>query len=174
MRILCFTIFGDESGAFWTMIGVLLLLISFLFVRRQLKIQNNSNMMNFIQSSENKWRSAEIIKQRKKVCSKEDNSIDYETECILSFFEDLGILYKRNVIDLELIWEKFSYYVENYWIILEPNIRELQEKTNDKTWFENFEYLHKYVIRFSKKKTGNKNYKIQEEDLLKFKQSEIK
>ena len=174
MTILFFTILGDESGAFWTMAGVLLLLVSFIFVIRQIRIQNHSNMMSFIQTSESSWRSKDFLEIRKIVCENTDKSIDYNKECILSFFEDLGILYKRKVIDLDLIWDKFSYYIESYWMIIEPSIKEYQAKSKDKTWYENFEKLSHDILSLSKKKTGNKNYEISEKELDKFRKSEKK
>ena len=63
-------------------------------------------MMSFVDSSENKWRSKECIEIRKKICSKSTVNIDLDEENLLSFFEDLGFLYKRGVIDLDLIWGK--------------------------------------------------------------------
>ena len=174
MIILCFTVFGDSSGAFWTMMGFIALVVSFSMIIRQIKLQNNSNMMNFINSSEDKQRSTEYIQIRKDVCLDSTIKIGVNEECLLSFFEDLGILYKRRVIDLELIWEKFSYYIENYWILLEPNIKEIQKVKSDTTWFENFESLQKAIFKYSKQRTNNKDYHISEEDLLKFKESEKK
>lgn len=169
-----FTIIGDDSGAFWTMLGVIALIISFYFIVRQIRIQNYANMISFMESSENKWRSDKYVKTRKKVCSKSSKKIDVDHEILLSFFEDLGILYKRKVIDIKLIWEKFSYYIEHYWIILEPNIKAFQNEKNDTTWYENFENLSYKIVNYSKKMTGNKDYHISDKDIKKFKASEIK
>jgi hypothetical protein len=173
MTTLTFSIWGDGSSAFWTMMGFLALVFSFYFLIKQIKIQNSANMMSFINVTESKWRSDEFVEIRKKVCAKQTNRIDKEEETLLSFFEDLGILYKRRIVDIDIIWEKFSYYIENYWQILEPNIIEFQKESNDSTWFQNFENLYSETIKYSAKKTNNKKYSISREKNLKFRQSEI-
>ena len=174
MELACFTFFGDSSEAFWTMMSFFAILVSFLFIIRQIKLQNSANEINFIDSFEKKWWSKEFVELRSEICLKQNNAIDYKTERILGFFEDLGLMCKKNVISKELVWEKFSFYIENYWIILKPCVKEYQCFKSDPTWYCNFDYLQHFTFKYSKKRTTNKDYKISKKDRKKFKSEESK
>lgn len=168
----CFSIFGDNSGAFWTMMSFFAILSSFVFIIKQIRISNNANMISFIDSMEAKWWSSDFKQARKNVCSSSTKHIEVDHERLLGFFEDFGILYQRGVVDLDLIWEKFSYYIENYWKLLSPNVHKYQKQ--DRTYFSNFTLLQEKIHRLSKKKTKNIHYVITDEAFEKFKETEIR
>ncbi len=148
------------------------IMISFIFVIMQIRISNNANMISFIDSMEAKWWSPDFKQARRNVCSSQTNHIEVDHERLLGFFEDFGILYQRGVVDLDLIWEKFSYYIENYSKLLSPNVQQYQAK--DRTYFSNFTLLQEKIHWLSKKKTNNIHYIISDEAFEKFKETEIR
>jgi hypothetical protein len=64
------------------------------------------------------------------------------------------------------MWEVQSYYVEHYWPVLEPKIVEFRLKSNDQSWYSNFEYL---VGRMEKRSRKNgSTFKKSDEQLMRF------
>ncbi len=172
MTYLTCEIFGEKSSWFWGMLNTLTFIISFIFIYKQIRIQNKANMISFIFNSDLKWKEEKYIEARKSVINKVGNSIDYNDELILSFFEDLGIFQKNKIVEIDLIWDKFSYYIENYWKYYESNVLEFRANSNDNTWYDNFERLYYDTLKLSRIKTNNKKYAISEEEFSKFIESE--
>ena len=113
---------GQGSEWFWSFIQVLIIPLTIYFVIKQLKAQNQNNQITLLNSLEEKWTSSAMKKSRIAVCSKNDYShVDLEEEDILWFFEKIAIFNLRKVLDLEIIWEYYSYYIENYFKLLENN-----------------------------------------------------
>jgi hypothetical protein len=66
------------------------------------------------------------------------DEIDEES---LSFFEDLGLFYRRGFLDEELIWSTFGFYVVRWWMATYEYIKEERQRTSDHTIFSDFEKL---------------------------------
>lgn len=53
-----------------------------------------------------------LLAQQLKVSAHHDDI----NERVLDFFEDLGMLIRRDYIDREMVWDAFSYYVKGWWL----------------------------------------------------------
>ena len=82
---------------------------------------------------------------------------------VLGFFEDIGVYLERKVFDTEAVWDKYSYYIENYWAMYQGHINEFRAETKDNTWYEKFQRLHKDMRSFSKKKGVSVSPKSQDD-----------
>ena len=74
------------------------------------------------------------------------NSETLEVEdTLLVFYENLGILVRRKLLDPELVWNTFSIDVQCYWPALEHYVNHCRyTKYNCDTIFEEFEELYKH------------------------------
>ena len=148
-------IIGDKSQWFWGMAQFLAIAISLAFIYRQVKLHRQGNMLQAIAALDQKWGSKDYIEYRLSTCQRYDLDslkIDRSEGEVLGFFEDLGIYLERGVFDKSLLWEKYSYYIEHYWIMYEKHISEYRAQENDGTWFDRFEYVNSEMKKYAQKK----------------------
>jgi hypothetical protein len=75
---------------------------------------------------------------------------------VTSFFEGIGVLLYKKLVDIDLIWELFSPSITNTWQKCKPIVegyrqqygKEIPEAKNDLTWFE---YLYNEVKKREQK-----------------------
>lgn len=112
-------------------------------------------MLDALLNLDSRWKSDKVCKARKDACnnySHNNNTINQDETEILGFFEDIGIFLKRGAFDSELIWDKFSYYIDHYWYMFKSHVLEFRRIEKDNTWYEKFEYLKKEMDIVSTKK----------------------
>lgn len=163
------------SAWFWTLIQSLAIIISLIFIYRQIRLQRIANMLHSFETLDQKWESIEMLNARKEACSKylkSDKSITRTDELVLGFFEDLGLYSEKRIFDLEIVWGKYSQNIVYYWSILESGVSDLRESTNDLTWYEDFQTLCKKISMHSRKR-GITNRKKTKMDLTEFAKTEI-
>jgi len=146
--------FGEKSQWFWSMAQFAAVVISLIFIYRQIKVHRQRNMLQAMASFDQKWGSNDFLAYRIATCERYDLGIlkisRTEGE-VLGFFEDLGIYLRRKVFDEKLVWDKYSYYVEHYWLMYEKHISEYRARENDSSWYDQFEYLNDEMKRHATK-----------------------
>lgn len=160
------SITGETSQWFWSMAQTLIILGSLIFIYRQVRVQRFSNMLQTLSSLRENWNNDTIVAARKTTCinyQKGTKNIGKAEGEVLGFFEELGLLLKKRVVSTEFIWESYSYFIEHYWSMLEPNIKEFRLSTNDNSWYDNFESLRKAIGKYSKKRKCPSSDKTEEE-----------
>lgn len=60
--------------------------------------------------------------------------------------------FKKGIFETDVLWGIYSNRAENYWLILEPMIKECRARYSDNTYYENFEYLKQRFESHSKKR----------------------
>ena len=166
---------GERSQSFWLMVQSLAIILSLFIIYRQIKLLRYSNMLQTLNDMRENWNSEQMVKFRKITCEnhlKGNKKIGKAEGEILGFFEQLGLLLKKGVINEEFIWESYSYLIENYWSMLESNINELRQSTQDKSWYDHFEFLRESVKKYAKGRKLVSKDKT-EEDINRFISSEI-
>jgi hypothetical protein len=76
---------------------------------------------------------------------------------VATFFELVGSLTRRNVLDREMVWEAFGGWVTNYyWSLRNPVdlIGRIRQTTRDPLVLYSFEWLNDRVIEIDRKKLG--------------------
>ena len=62
---------------------------------------------------------------------------------IWAFFEGIGVLVKRGLIDVALVEDLLSHRIIWFWEnVLSPNIDQIRKLTNDPTQYDHIEYLY--------------------------------
>ena len=167
-------VFGNDFIWIWSMLQFFAVLIGFCFIIKQISLLREKNMLDALLSLDALWKSESFCVNRKSACEKyPDNmkSINREESMILGFFEDIGVFVKRKVFAKEVIWEKYSYYIDHYWDMYKSHIQAYRDETNDITWFDNFEYLKSIMDELSRQR-GLSTVKKTEEEIRKFRSEE--
>ena len=74
------------------------------------------------------------------------SSVDLE-DSLMVFYENLAILTRRRLLDLDLVSNTFSFDVRCYWIALRHCVAQSRTEFSDPTLFEEFEQLNDYFLR---------------------------
>lgn len=69
---------------------------------------------------------------------------------VLGMFEHMALLTRRKAIDLEMVWNKFGWYIVRYYEGLTTGPRDLihhiREAESDQTLWEEFEWLYRRML----------------------------
>jgi hypothetical protein len=69
---------------------------------------------------------------------------------ILDFFEDVGALYKRNLLDKELARSSFSWEASRWWEVAKVYITNERRDAHDESLFSDFEAFAKAMQKHEK------------------------
>jgi hypothetical protein len=78
-----------------------------------------------------------------------------EARQIGGFCEDLGLLVKRKLVDINLVTERYD--VRNVYEKLKPWIKETRKRGNDPRLYEWFEYLYNELKKREQQQAGVKS-----------------
>lgn len=148
---------GPQSEWFWAMLQFLTVAASLYLIYKQIRIQSQANMLTALFELSTKWNTPHMLESRHHVSDSslrglKDHAINQHEERIGSFFEEIGFFLRQGAFSPEAIWEQYSYYVEHYWPMLEPHVREFRKTERDDTWFEQFESLYNRMQKIAKKR----------------------
>jgi hypothetical protein len=90
------------------------------------------------------------------------NSIDVRNNTpVLEFFEELGYMTRRGVLDEGMVWNSFSWWFEPYYLAARANpdlIADGRSKTQSPSLFREIEWLYGRMQQVSKTEHGTPNY----------------
>ena len=148
-------IWGQNSEWFWTMVQAIVVGLTLYFIYKQIKIQRASNMLATLNALTVRWESDSMRKARVEVCQQflaNNLNIDNDnTVRILLFFEELGLYYKKKVIDTDILWDMYDHRIQTCWDVLEPLISEYRAHLKDDTYYDKFEYMVNELQKYSEK-----------------------
>jgi len=112
----------------------------------QLRHQSRLREMDLIMRIDSKW--MDKVEQSWLVIRKTEfkNLADYEEKCqfeaeqVAGFFDSLGLLLRRGLVDIELISGLFL--MESIWQKMKPYVEGKRKRANEQRIFSNFEYLY--------------------------------
>lgn len=76
---------------------------------------------------------------------------------VATFFELVGALTRRGVLDVDLVWEAFGTWITSYyWALRRPNdlIGRARTTLNDPLVFHEFEWLHEQIRKIDRHELG--------------------
>ncbi|HEX8131732.1 MAG TPA: hypothetical protein VF527_21735 [Pyrinomonadaceae bacterium] len=148
-------VIGVGSEWFWSMAQFLAVSLTLFFIYRQIKLQGYGNMLSSLNALQERWRAETLRNARRLVCEsyqQKTNEINEPELLVAGFFEELGLYLKKKALETDLVWELYSFWIENYWRMLEPSILATRSKATDDSWFSNFQYLYEQMAVYSKQK----------------------
>ncbi|HEV7504542.1 MAG TPA: hypothetical protein VGS07_06505 [Thermoanaerobaculia bacterium] len=169
--------FGKDYEWFWVMCQCVALVCTFFFIWRQIKLQNDSHLVNSFAILGDRWKSPMMLVARRDICLRSkgpDNPLvlDGTVHHLCLFFEELGAFCSQDVLDPEIVWEIYSFEIEHYWIIIRKAVFAFREEQGDRTFFYHFEKLHKRTSDLSLKKGASVKERTKE-DIASFAEYEL-
>jgi hypothetical protein len=143
---------GSGSVWFWSMIQAIVVAVSLYLIYRQLRAQRLANTLTTLKAMDSRWNDGRLAVARSMICSaypSADTNIDFYEEDVLTFLEELGIYVKSGAFDIHSVWDLYSYYIEHYWPILEPKVKDLRAVEQDDSYYEKAEWLYGRICKQS-------------------------
>jgi len=145
---------GQDSQWFWAMVAGLAATIGLYLIYRQFRLQVLATMRTSLAEYTQRWKLIEMLTARKKVCKhylEGGEKCPNSSETVASFFEEMGLYTEREVLDSAIVWELYGEYIESYWGILAPQIKELRIKEKDVTAYRFFETLYERTVSYNRR-----------------------
>jgi hypothetical protein len=124
------TVVGPGSEWFWTMLQVILLVVTGLVIWRQLRAQAATNAIQQLDSLYGRWHSGLFTHAEMELAlhiKHEGVGADtfWHAEPIIELIDDVGRLYAAGYVRIEDM-SNFSVMFQNWWLILRPVIEDVR------------------------------------------------
>ena len=90
--------------------------------------------------------SSDMRKARKRLAFQLLNHKEVSLSGVTDFFDKLAMYKHRNVIDDDLVYQSFSYWILRYWPALKISIESFRNLENDPQYYQDFEELYKDML----------------------------
>jgi hypothetical protein len=109
-----------------------------IYAKRQLKQAHEAEMVHHLVRFIEQFESEPIVTYRRVTAEKRVKGTHYPVEAqnILNFFETIGLLVRRQYLDLEDVWSSFGYWMFNVHADLRDDIE--QEQRDDASYYRDF------------------------------------
>jgi hypothetical protein len=77
---------------------------------------------------------------------------------VLEFFEEIGYMTKRGVLDTGMVWNSFFWWLAPYYEQSERSIKIAREHLQSRVYFREIEWLYKELCKVASKEQGHKYY----------------
>ncbi|MEM7082233.1 MAG: hypothetical protein AAF465_05825 [Pseudomonadota bacterium] len=124
---------------------------------RSANAQANSLIFGALASLSTRWNSLPMFRARHAVSSRYLRAGELEEgvwEIIAEFFEHLGTCLRAEAISSGIVWDTYSWYIENYWLIVKDTVVDLREEDGDPAYYERFEQLFNQMTDITKSQLG--------------------
>lgn len=71
---------------------------------------------------------------------------------ILDFFDIVGLYHNKHIIDTEMTWVAFYYWIGYYWQLLKVNADYFENIAGGITYYENFRLLYTKLTKYGRKR----------------------
>ena len=167
------------SGTFWTAVAAVGSVVALFFIYSQIASATHVSAYEFLRREDDRFESPEMKRARSNLakllilCPQNYEVIDRYAETVCDYFEDLGLLLKEKITPEFFTWTMFSDYTIDYWTSLSSYVADLRVGSKDDTYYSEFEYLYKRMVRFEKKMRKTKEIKLTEQDRRSFLEREL-
>jgi hypothetical protein len=140
------------SIAIWSLVGTWILVVgTILLMYWQTRTSQRLNSANAVMALRERFDSPHMRAARRQLASRllERSPDDLSSVEVVTFFDLVGTLTHRGLLEPELVWEAFgSWVVAYYWSIRHPEDRvaKIRSELNDPLLFHEFEWLHDTVV----------------------------
>lgn len=137
----------------WTAFGTWLLVIGTLVaVQWQVWQQRQINSANNVVILHDRFGSRIMQTCRKELSEflLKKGDLQQKNDDVLVFFETMGLLTRKGVLDKEMVWSEFCWEVVRYYLALtEPKnqIKRLRDEAKDYTLYGDFEWLYNELLK---------------------------
>lgn len=154
------TLLGSQT--FWMAIAAVGTVVTLFFIYKQIASAKNITAYEFLRKEDDRFRSEDMGADRTNLAKililnpDKYAEIDQYADYVLDYFEDLGLLLRKKIVPEYFIWTTCCYYVLRYWEITKKYINWVRKEKNDPTYYSEFEYLYKRMLKLEQKNTKKK------------------
>jgi len=80
--------------------------------------------------------------------------LDQEADEVCGYFEDIGLLVRRNIVPRYFVWSMLSDDILHYWQALRDYLKWLRESTKDNTFYTDFDLLRNRIAELQRQQSG--------------------
>jgi hypothetical protein len=138
--------------AVWSLLGTWILVVGTLILMYwQTRTSQRLNSANAVMALRERFDSAHMRGARRHLSERllAKSPDDISSVEVLTFFELVGTLTHRGLLEPELVWEAFgSWVVAYYWAIRHPVdlVANIRNELHDPLLFHEFEWLHDAIV----------------------------
>jgi hypothetical protein len=138
--------------AVWSLIGTWALVVGTLILMYwQTRTSQRLNSANAVMALRERFDSPHMRSARRGLSARllQGPPEDISSVEVLTFFELVGTLTHRGLLDVDLVWEAFgSWVVAYYWAIRHPTdlVAKIRTSLSDPLLFHEFEWLHDTIV----------------------------
>lgn len=130
-------------------------IVALVYAGRQLRQARESAKIQHLLGLITQFENDPLVGIRKTLAEKrlKDVPEPQQMDNILNFFETVGLLVRKNYLDLHDVWSSFSYWMFNMYADFREYID--QEQKNDPTYYSDFSTLVERLRTVERKEHGN-------------------
>ncbi len=146
--------------AVWSLVGTWVLVVGTLILMYWQTRQNQElNSANAVMNLRERFDSARMRAARRHLADRllRQAHQDIASVEVVTFFELVGTLTHRKILDDDLVWEAFGTWVESYyWALRNPMdlIGQTRANLSDPLVFHEFEWLHRRILELNEEHIG--------------------
>lgn len=139
-------------------IGVFVALVALVIEGRRNRITLQTELLLRLNETFN---SSDMRGRRERASKKlQEGAISTELLDLLDFFSSIGHLYARKVVDVDLAYKEFSYWIIRYWLCAWPYIE--KQRTTDPLCWRSLEQ----IVQILKKRELKDGYPAYSQEIL--------
>lgn len=149
----------------WQMVSALAactaIVVSLWYYSRNLALTRLSNSAKMVMDLVAKFEGKEMREYRKSYATAllSGGKIDILGHVpVLEFFEEIGYMTKRQVLDKGMVWNSFFWWLAPYYEQSAPSIKVAREYLQSPVYFREIEWLYTEMCKVASQEQGQKHY----------------
>ncbi len=160
-----------------SLIAIVIALYTFWLQNKQAKIFLG---VQILREWEHDFFSTDEMKRRRYIAcdfmlNKNTGDLPQEAWEILDTFDCIAIYVNKGIVQPDIAWDTFYYWLNGYWHLLNSRIHELREFTDGTKYLHNVELMHSHLTNFGVRKRSltNESKRCSESKMKTFLEDEI-
>ncbi len=122
-------------------IGVVVALVGLLWQARQSRLALG---VDLVLRLEEQFNSPEFHAARRTAAASLRREPDDHLDTVIDFFETVGLLTRKRVLNAEVIWHELSYWIFGYWFYAQEYV--MARRSHDPVRWTEFEWLYERML----------------------------
>jgi hypothetical protein len=149
----------------WQMVSALAactaIVVSLWYYNRNLALTRLSNSAKMVMDLVAKFEGREMREYRRLFANELLSGAELDLlghVPVLEFFEEIGYMTKRGVLDKGMVWNSFFWWLAPYFEQSERSIKIAREHLQSRVYFREIEWLYRELCKVAAKEQGQQHY----------------
>ena len=146
-----------QSATFWTAVAAIGTIFTLLLIYKQIASARNVSAYQFLRSEDERFQSPEMARKRSNLARvlithpDKFELINEYAEEVCDYFEDLGLMLKKNITPKYFTWTMYYDFIVKSWSLLQRYVGWCRTEGGDRTYYCEFEYLYGKMVELQTK-----------------------